>query len=160
MSRIDTKIILIASIFAVSLTIFFIPLLNTILYFITDGQLDLPISSYLLRCYFSLLLAGFYAGFSTKKSAFVCGVLVGIVYSIALDLFSFFYIKSKFNWMSTTYGPIKYGIICGFRNSGFFHISQCIQQDSYRKNSDPSMILKITGHMIIELTCHLIVVVI
>lgn len=113
--RIDIKLILIASLFAVLLSIFVFPLLDTLLYFLTDIQLDRPIGAYLLRGYFPLLLAGLYVGFSAKKSVFINGVVVGVVYSFTHDLISIIFIKSitDINWMSMIYGPIEDGVLCG-----------------------------------------------
>ena len=114
-SRIDIKLILIASLFAVLLSIFVFPLLQTLLSFLTDTQLDRPIGAYLLRGYFPLLLAGLYVGFSAKKSVFINGVVVGVVYSFTHDLISIIFIKSitDINWMSMIYGPIEDGVLCG-----------------------------------------------
>ena len=114
-SRIDIKLISIASLFAVLLSFFVFPLLNTLLYFLTDIELDRPIGAYLLCGYFPLLLAGLYVGFSAKKNVIINGVVVGIVYSIILDLFSIILIRNITNisCMSMIYGPIEDGIICG-----------------------------------------------
>ena len=114
-SRIDIKLILIASLFAVLLSIFVFPLLQTLLYFLTDIQLDRPIGAYLLRGYFPLLLAGLYAGLAATKSVLANGVMVGIVYSFTNKLISIIFINSATNisWMSMIYGLVEDGIICG-----------------------------------------------
>ena len=115
MRRIDIRSILIASLFAASLTVFIFPLIKTLLYFFLDEELELPQNIYLLRCYLPLLLAGIYAGFSIKKSVFINGVFIGIAYSILVDLISIIYLKGmiKFGWMSMIWGPIEDGILCG-----------------------------------------------
>ncbi len=136
MSRIDIKSTLIASLFAVSLTVFIFPLIQTLLSFLIDGQFELPKSTYLLQRYLPLLFGGIYAGFAIKKSIFVNGVLVGIVYSILVDLISIIYIKGmmKIGWMSIIWGPIEDGILCGLTAWLTYKITQIIK----KKNSETS----------------------
>ena len=132
--RIDIKLILIASLGSVLLSMLIFPLVRTILHFITDIEFDLPLGIYLLRAYFPLLLAGLYVGFYAKKNVSINGVVVGIVYSFILDLISIIFLKGIINisWASMIYGPIQDGIVCGFVSWATFKINDLLKTKGHQ----------------------------
>ena len=107
--RLDFKLILIATLFSVILSIFVNPLITTISSFFIDIKINW------LRIYFPLILAGIYIGFSAKESTFMSGAIVGIIYNLA-HLLVRLVLKvdiANIGWLSVTYGPIKDGLLCG-----------------------------------------------
>ena len=129
-ARIDIRLILIASLIAVLMSIFVFPFLQTILDFFTDIELDRPIGAYLLWGYFPLLLAGLYVGFFAKESVIINGVVVGVLYSFILDLFYIIFIRNMadIGLMSKIYGPIRDGILCSLIALATFKISQLLKK--------------------------------
>ena len=136
MSRIDIKLILIASLSAGILNGFLFPFVQTLLSF-ADIKLDRPIGAYLLRGYFVLILAGLYAGYFAKNCAFINGILVGIVYSITFYLISISVIVLKgtinINWISILYSLIENGIICGMVTWATFKFTELLKNKNQQK---------------------------
>ena len=135
-ARIDIRLILIASLIAVLISIFVFPFLQTLLDSFTDIELDRPVSAYLLWGYFPLLLSGFYVGFFAKSSVIVNGVLVGLLYSFILDLLYiiFFRDMADFSLMSKIYGPVRDGILCSLIAWVTFKISQVLKKKKGEQN--------------------------
>jgi hypothetical protein len=122
---IDLKTIAIGLLLSLSVGIFFLPLVDTIIVFATAIRLDAPLSYYLLRGHFPLVLAAIYVGLSRTESKIVTGVLVGISYAIARDLYGLLFPEISYdsrNWVSFIYAPLRDGLICAVASWFLFQV--------------------------------------
>jgi hypothetical protein len=116
MKQINFKVIIIGLL--ISWGIFMlIPLIQTILEFMSIRRFQYPLGHYLMGGYLPLVLSGIYIAFSKAKNKIIHGVFVGVLYSITVSLILDIampspYFKSKFSLLSFSYALLKGTLIC------------------------------------------------
>jgi len=114
-NQIDIKVITIAVLISLSVGIFFLPFVQTALYFTMSIQLSRPLNAYFPCSQLPLALAAVYVGFFCARSPLINGAGAGILYYAARRLYSLLFFHTSYadiHWVSSIYAPLRDGFLC------------------------------------------------